>query len=203
MGVQANSFFSLLASLIGIYNFMIFIRIMLSWRYSGKALDPNNSIQRIYLSLCKFTDPYLNAFKKIKGLKRGMLDFSPVVALVLLSILQSIFKLLSYQQAISIKSILGIIISTLWTSVFSWILLILIVVLGIRLYFESRPSSASSGFVNMIDKMFNGMMFKVYKTFYKGKMISDRKLIQTALVLVAIIYLILRILVAFLVGVLM
>jgi len=203
MGAQANSFFSLLASLLGIYNFIIFVRIMLSWRYSGKALDPNNAIQRIYLSLCRYTDPYLNAFKKIKGLKRGMLDFSPVVALVLLSILQSIFKLLSYQQTINVKTIIGIIISTLWTSVFSWILLILIVVLGIRLYFESRPSPSSSGFVNMIDKMFNGLMFKIYKIFYNGKMISDRKLIQTALVVVVIIYLLCRILLSFLVGVLM
>lgn len=176
---------------------------MLSWRYSGKALDNNNPIQRIYLSLCKYTDPYLNIFKNVKGLKRGMLDFSPVLALVLLSILQSIFKLLSYQQSISLKSIIAIIVSTLWTSVFSWILLILIAVLGIRLYFESRPSTASSGFVNMIDKMFNGMMFKIYKIFYKGKMISDRKLIQTALVIFVIIYLLSRILVSVLVGALM
>jgi len=203
MGTQANSFFSLLASLIGIYNFIIFIRIMLSWRYSGKALDPNNNLQRIYLSLCKYTDPYLNLFRNFKGLKKGMLDFSPVVALVLLSILQSIFKLLSYQQSISIKSIIAIIVSTLWTSVFSWIFLILIVILGIRLYFESRPSPKSSGFVNMIDKMLNGMMFKIYKTFYNGKMISDRKLIKTALGIVVVIYLLCRILIAILVGALM
>jgi len=77
------------------------------------------------------------------------------------------------------------------------------VVLGIRLYFESRPSPASSGFVNMIDKMFNGVMFKIYKIFYKGKMISDRKLIQTALVIFVIIYLLSRILVSVLVGALM
>ncbi|MGQ9872170.1 YggT family protein [Leptodesmis sp.] len=72
-----------LVTFINIYTALLFIRILLSWFPNINWFDPPFSI------LSQITDPYLNIFRNIIP-PLGGLDFSPILALLLLQIVQQV-----------------------------------------------------------------------------------------------------------------
>ncbi len=73
---------STINSFVSIYLVMLFIRILLSWFPQVNWFDPPFSI------LSQLTDPYLNVFRSIIP-PLGGLDFSAILAIVLLQVVQS------------------------------------------------------------------------------------------------------------------
>ena len=74
--------FNTVVTFINIYTALLFIRILLSWFPNINWFDPPFSI------LSQLTDPYLNIFRSIIP-PLGGLDFSPILALLLLQVVQS------------------------------------------------------------------------------------------------------------------
>lgn len=72
----------LIESFFTVYTYMILLRILLSWVPEWGETRP-----ALFLKFC--TDPYLNIFRSIIP-PFGMMDFSPIVALIALSFLQSL-----------------------------------------------------------------------------------------------------------------
>jgi YggT family protein len=72
-----------LVAFIKIYTALLFIRILLSWFPNINWFDPPFSI------LSQITDPYLNIFRSIIP-PLGDLDFSPILALILLQVVQQV-----------------------------------------------------------------------------------------------------------------
>lgn len=72
-----------LVAFINIYTALLFIRILLSWFPNINWFDPPFSI------LSQITDPYLNIFRNIIP-PLGDLDFSPILALILLQVVQQV-----------------------------------------------------------------------------------------------------------------
>jgi YggT family protein len=70
-----------LVTFIGIYTALLFIRILLSWFPNIDWASGPFSI------LSQLTDPYLNIFRNIIPPLGGM-DFSPILALLLLQVVQ-------------------------------------------------------------------------------------------------------------------
>ncbi|EKQ69296.1 putative integral membrane protein [Leptolyngbyaceae cyanobacterium JSC-12] len=70
-----------LTTFISIYTVLIFIRILLSWFPNINWFDPPFSI------LSQLIDPYLNVFRNIIP-PLGGLDFSPILAILLLQLVQ-------------------------------------------------------------------------------------------------------------------
>jgi YggT family protein len=68
---------------VNIYTVLLFVRILLSWFPNINWYDPPFSI------LSQLTDPYLNLFRSIIP-PLGGLDFSPILALLLLQFVQSL-----------------------------------------------------------------------------------------------------------------
>lgn len=89
--------FNTVVTFINIYTALLFIRILLSWFPNINWFDPPFSI------LSQLTDPYLNVFRSIIP-PLGGLDFSPILALLLLQVVQSailpsVAQLLASMQA--------------------------------------------------------------------------------------------------------
>lgn len=54
---------------------------------------PGDQIYRLYMGICSLTDPILAPCRMLLnriGFGRGMVDFSPVLAIILLSVIQTI-----------------------------------------------------------------------------------------------------------------
>ena len=69
----------LIVQLANIYSMIIFVYVLMSWLPTDRGLlaDINNALAR----LC---DPYLNLFKKLLPPIGGMLDVTPIIALLVL-----------------------------------------------------------------------------------------------------------------------
>mgnify|MGYP005850469943 CR=1 FL=1 len=78
MALIANS----LAIFLNLYLVLIIIRVLLSWFPTVNWLNPPFSI------LSQLTDPYLNLFRSIIP-PLGGIDFSPMLAIILLSFVSS------------------------------------------------------------------------------------------------------------------
>jgi len=77
-----------LSSFVSIYLGLLFIRVLLTW-------FPNIEwYKQPFAALSQITDPYLNLFRSIIPPLGGM-DFSPMLAFLALSFLQSALELLA------------------------------------------------------------------------------------------------------------
>ncbi len=75
-----GTIFYLLATVVQIYSFVLLIRILLSW----VRVDPYNPMVRF---LYDITDPLLEPLRRVIP-PAGMMDFSPMVAFLILWILR-------------------------------------------------------------------------------------------------------------------
>jgi YggT family protein len=82
----------IISFLFQLYQFLIFIRVLLSWvnpnPYSPMATHP------AVLILYRITDPVLEPIRRIIPPIGGMIDLSPVVALILLEIVRRVIEAL-------------------------------------------------------------------------------------------------------------
>lgn len=86
-----NLLITTLATFISIYSSLLFIRILLTW-------FPNiNWYNQPFAALSQITDPYLNLFRSIIP-PLGGLDFSPILAIIVLQILQTVLTQLAAQM---------------------------------------------------------------------------------------------------------
>jgi YggT family protein len=83
-----NLLITTLATFVGIYSSLLFIRVLLSW-------FPNiNWYNQPFAALSQIADPYLNLFRSIIPPIGGM-DFSPILAFIALQILRDVLFNLS------------------------------------------------------------------------------------------------------------
>ncbi len=199
-----------LAGLLGLYSTVIFIRIIISWillfsrqngwrsgngGYGYNQENPNNpsGLAKVDQVLGKICDPFLNMFRGFKSLRRSRVDFTPLLALVVLSIVRSLLNMFAQYGKISVWTVIAVIISGLWNSFFSLLLFILVVLLIVRLVLTNKTSSSAYNAINAIDPILDSPVGFVYKLFYKGKRVDDKKVVITALVFYIVLFILLRI----------
>jgi YggT family protein len=117
--------FQVIGTLLFVYSLLIALRIILTWFQGpsyGQAWD----------MLAAVTDPYLRWFRRIRWLRRGMFDFTPLAAVLVLVVLQNIVALLSLYGTLKAGIVLAIIVRALWGSA-AWILIFFLVLAAVRL----------------------------------------------------------------------
>lgn len=72
----------LIVQLVDLYTFIIFIYVLLSWIPTKQGV-----LQNIDEVLGKLCDPYLDLFKRFIPPIGGMVDISPIIAIVVLQLL--------------------------------------------------------------------------------------------------------------------
>jgi YggT family protein len=155
---------NLLASLIGIYMLLIFIRIILTW-FSGARYGRPVEI------LGAITDPYLNWWRTRFNLKAGFLDLSPIAGMAALSLAQTIFSTIAVYGRISAGIILSVALSSVWSAV-SFILGFFIVVLILRLIAYLTNRDTYSNFWHIIDAISAPLLFRITRFFYKDRILN-------------------------------
>ena len=74
------SFKYLLYSLMNAYSTVIIVYVLMSWIH----MNPTGIVADIYRVLGKICDPYLDLFKKLIPPIGGMVDITPIIALLVL-----------------------------------------------------------------------------------------------------------------------
>ncbi|MCL2758858.1 MAG: YggT family protein [Treponema sp.] len=171
--------FRILAAAAGIYSLLIFIRIIISWFggfISGKPVEILN----------KITDPYLDWFRKKLNIRVGFLDFSVVVAIVSLSLIQNILLTLSVSERMTIGFLLAEVILSLWR-IISFILTFLIVVIVLRAIAYLTNRNIYSPFWSIVDSISQPIMYRMNRLFFGDKIGGYLKGILFSLILLAVI----------------
>ena len=118
-----QSIMRLVSMALSLYMLVLLVRILMSWFQAP-------SYGRVTELLARLTDPYLNFFRQFHFMQIAHVDFSPVLALISLSILNDVASSLAFTGRVTVGFVLARLLSSLWsaTSFFFTIFLILALV---------------------------------------------------------------------------
>ena len=91
MDIFISAVFQVLHAVLSIYLFIVIGRAIISWVNP----DPYNPIVRF---LHNATDPVFDRIRRVLPLQFGGIDFTPILVLILLGVLQNILARLQYQM---------------------------------------------------------------------------------------------------------
>ncbi len=169
---------SIVATLLSFYSLLIWLRIILTWiRVPGQTQE-----NPFAYYIGKVVDPYLSWFRGISSLRRSHIDLTPLVALAVLSVVQSMLRFYGAYGTITIGMVVALILQTLWSYLLSPVFWFLIILLGFRLFFCYKRSAKTISYITMLDSLIGGVLNWIQRLFYPKRTINDRQLVTTALV---------------------
>lgn len=190
---MAGTILSFLSAAIIIYTIICLISIFMTWIPGAKFTKFGKIISAI-------TDPYLRIFSGRGWLRFGNIDFSPILAIGILSLLSSILGGITSTGRIYFGGILATIISMLW-SVCSSILTIFFLLILIRwivlLVNKGQVSTNSAWY--QLDLMLQKFVYKLGNTFFKNNL-TYQKALLVSWISILVIMTILRILTGILIN---
>ncbi|MCQ2577716.1 MAG: YggT family protein [Treponema sp.] len=152
---------NILAALILLYTVACFVAVILTWFPGAKF----TAFGRV---LSKVTDPYMNFFRRIRWMRVGYVDFSPILALAVLSLASSILSGITATGRISFGGTLSSIILMVWglarsvLILFFVIVLVRFIVVSIKGYNDTYGSPWQA-----LDQFLGGFVQRAAEPFYK------------------------------------
>ena len=172
-----------LSRLLALYSFIIWVRIFLSW------ISPYPQPGSFSYYIAKAVDPYLSLFRSDKA-RIGALDFSPVIAVGILSVIESLLNMFGIYGTVTFGIILSQIILAFWSygvSIFLWISIIMLIFRTIA-SFSSNPA-----FYTMQSALsFTNPIISFVRRCFGARIVKDRTLNITALLVAIMLYIVLR-----------
>ncbi len=172
-----------LSRLMALYSFIIWIRIFLSW------ITPYPQPGSFTYYIAKIVDPYLNIFRSSRA-RIGVLDFSPVIAVGVLSVIESILNVFGIYGYVTFGIILAQIIIGFWGYGVSVFLLISIIMLIFRTIasFSSNPA-----FYNMQNAaMASNPIISFVRRCFGPRIMKERTINIVSLIVAIMLYVVLR-----------
>lgn len=151
-------------AIVSVYMILIFVRIIMSWFSSPTWGAPIQALHRI-------TEPYLSLFRRIPYLRTERLDFSPIAAIIVLSVFSRILNRLAYYGELTVGIILAIVVSSLWSAA-SFLLIFLIILASIRFFALASKVSSENPIWNTIDIILNPFLQFVQKKIFVDRQMS-------------------------------
>ena len=189
---MVQTILSFLSAAIIIYTIICLISIFMTW-------IPGAKFTKFGKIISSMTDPYLNIFSGRGWLRFGNIDFSPILAIGILSLLSSILGGITTTGRIYFGGILATVLSMIW-SVCSSILTIFFLLILIRwivLLVNKGQVSTNSGWYQL-DLLLQKFVYKIGNTFFRTNLTYQKALLVSWISL-ALIFVLLRILTVFLI----
>ena len=168
----------ILFALSSTYLVLIFVRVILSWFRMAHT-------EKIEYFIGRFTDPYLNLFRRVLPLRIGFFDFSPIFGIMIISIIVSISGTLAKTGYISLGQIGSIVLQYTW-SPFSFFLDFLVILMIIRLISTLSERFRSAQIFYMLDQYLYTVTGKILGFFTKKPVAYQTALIIASLVVIFI-----------------
>jgi YggT family protein len=173
--------FTILATGLDLFSFIIFVRIILTW-FSG----PYMSGPALFLS--SITDPYLFWFRRFRFLQVGYLDLSPIAGITLLSLLSGAFHHIAYLGRISVGVILALLLSALWSAL-SFLLGFCILILALRLFAYLSSRNIYSSFWRVIDTISRPLLYRIQTILFRDRRVRYTTSIISSLAVLGLLWL--------------
>ncbi|MDR2072157.1 MAG: YggT family protein [Spirochaetaceae bacterium] len=154
---------SVLAGIISVYMFLIFIRIILTWFPGANFGGP-------FMFLCHICDPYLTWFRRFRPFKNSPIDFSPLIALAVLSLFHRLLLLWGSPRGSSLGALLILLLNAVW-SLIAWILGFFIVILILRMVAYLGNYNIYSPFWRFVDLIAQPLMYRISSIFFPSRIV--------------------------------
>lgn len=188
----------IISAFLSLYSLLCLLRIIITW-------IPNYSYSKPADILAQICDPYMNLFRGIKWLRFGSFDFSPALALCILSAGSQLFSSLANGGYINLQMILAMILG-IFFSILSSLIFFLIILFAIRLILImiNRDSYNTSGFMaNQIDSSISSIVYRIARTFAMGRRITYKAALIISIIALLFLQFALRILLAFILSIIL
>jgi YggT family protein len=119
----------LIGILVAVVNVLVIAYIFLLIARNVLSLFPGASMGRPWDLLCRVTNPYLGLFYRLRFLRRGRLDFTPMAAALVLVVFATFVNELFLRSGHLVGRILSAVLISAWIGCF--ISLLLFIVLGV------------------------------------------------------------------------
>lgn len=166
-----------LARLVGLYSFLIWVRIIMSW------FNPYPRQGSLTWYFASIIDPYLNLFRSRRFVV-GYFDFSPLFAVGVLSVVQSLLSLYSVFGRLPLSWVVQMVLSAFWSYALSLFLIILIILLAIRTIgaFTHNPS------LSRMNTVTENIVRRVQLLFFPHRIVKESTLCLIALAISVLAY---------------
>jgi YggT family protein len=121
-------FWQFLSGLLVAYIILLSMRFLLSW-FPGAASGPGWRV------LLRVTDPYLRLFRGMSFLRRGLFDFTAVVAILVLIVALDLCRAVARGGRLTLGLVLATAAGALWSGL-SFLLILFLVLAALRLIFR-------------------------------------------------------------------
>ncbi len=177
-----------------VYMLLLSIRIILTWFH---GLTYNKAFK--YLALV--TEPYLALFYRLKFLRKGIFDFTPIAAILVLVIVLDMINDLLFYGKITLGFFLASVLTALWSGV-SFILMLFFVIGAVRVLVITMRGGADSPFLKAFDIMIQPIVALVMRVIKLGRKATYTQYLLLTVGFLFVFWLLGRVFVNQLVGIL-
>lgn len=153
-----------LSAIVSLYSLLCFLRILISW-------VPSFNLGRAGEIVCGLTDPFLDFFSRVVPLRAGGFDFSPILALAALSILNNLLTTLAFAGTISVGFILGMVLGAAWSAVSFFVSFLAVSALVRLVAYAARLNSLHPLWM-ILDSMLNPVLYRINRLIYRNRIVN-------------------------------
>lgn len=145
-------------ALLIVYLILLSLRIILTW-FAPQGYG------RPFELLRRSTDPYLGVFARMRFLRKGFFDFSPIAAILVLVVVLNLINVLMAYGRISVGLFVAAVLSAVWSGARFLLLLFLIAGLlrVIPLFFRGTAGSAFWRVVDLIVQPVVALVMRLFR----------------------------------------
>lgn len=164
---------------ISVYMLLCAVRIFFSWVPSLSQTKWGRLISRL-------TDPYLELFRSFSLFRTPTVDFSPIVALAVLSVINNLFVTLSYAVRITVGFILSLLLDAGWSAI-SFLLGFFLVLVLVRIIGYIAKLATLHPLWQILDGIINPLLFRIHQFIYRGRAVDYLQGLITGFVVVLLV----------------
>ncbi|MEN6383076.1 MAG: YggT family protein [Rectinema sp.] len=168
----------IVSSLVSLYMILCIVRIFFSW-------IPSLTDTKWGRLIAGLTDPYLNLFRGFSLFRTPAIDFSPIVALAVLSVLNNLFMTLSYAVRITLGFILSLLLDAAWSAI-SFLLGFFLVISLIRIIGFLARIAVLHTLWQILDGIINPLLFRINRIIYRGRTVQYLQGLITGFIVVLV-----------------
>jgi len=175
------TFWRFLTAIIFVYILMLGLRIILSW-FQGSVYG------RPWELLVRLTEPYLSLFRRLRFLRRGTIDFTPIAAILTLVVILQVIYLIGETGKISLGLFLGIVAGALWAAV-RFLLVLFLVMAVLRAILGAVANMRDSRLIGALGYMIEPAVSLVRRIFPARQTLSERQYLYLTIVFLLVLWL--------------
>ena len=168
-----------LAFIFSLYTMLIGVDIILKWIYTGPKGRGTRMISQL-------TDPFLNFIRRFRISHIGYIDISPLLAVLILSIINQILGRIRELGSITLGAVSAIIISSIWNVIMTLLFAVLVVAV-VRYLFLMFTTNKMNSFANACDAFFIPLSSRIASIFIKNSSSSYQLNLIISILVVAVI----------------